>query len=120
MAGFTHTISGYENRQRKAIFDLSHGRFLRIDLLDASVSEADGRFDPGHATLAVKFRGCSWGLGLIGFQEYPLNSVKILQESFMPTFYFDRKDAFRSGTELDCSFLLSRMQSSTAKSLHSG
>jgi hypothetical protein len=31
-------------------------------------------------------------LELIGFQEHPRNSLRILQEPFMPTFYFDRKD----------------------------
>ena len=31
-------------------------------------------------------------LGPIGFQEHPLSSVRILQEAFMPTVYFDRKD----------------------------
>ena len=51
--------------------------------------EARGRCDTEHASLDVDFADA---LGLIGLQEHPLNYVKILQEPFMPTFYFDRKD----------------------------
>ena len=55
------------------VFDLSHGCGPRIDLLEASVSDARGWCDTEHASLDVESRGCSWSP--VYFQEHPLNSV---------------------------------------------
>lgn len=48
-------IAGYERPPTQDDVDLSHGRFLHIDLLGANVKEARGRYDTEHASLDVKF-----------------------------------------------------------------
>jgi len=71
MAGFTQRVVENE-RQRDAMFDLSHGRCLRIDILETRVREARGRCDTEHASLDVKFEDA---LGTSSAFKSILNSV---------------------------------------------
>jgi hypothetical protein len=58
MAGWLDLLNGLSetrDRQRNAMFDLSHGRCLRIDILEARVREARGRCNTEHVSLDVRF-----------------------------------------------------------------
>ena len=98
------------------VFDLSHGCGPRIDLLEASVSDARGWCDTEHASLDVKSRM------LLVACLLSRASAQFCHETYedhpCPHFTLTGKTAFRSGIELGWSFLRPRMRSSIAKSLH--